>query len=514
MRAARGSRHGVREGGVRGALVWAAAAGTLCLFGMLLVAMAGELHTTETFGGRDYDSIVRESLRGYLSRRRTLSDAISMNKKRQQQNPTTTHTQLGYILPKPQLIRLNALRINDPTLTPEDDSAASSVAVDVEGYNTTRSDGLVGSSVGLPILPKPTLVRFGSVGKPRDGQVENVEHVDGGLAWESTVKAQSGQKDSVKSAEGGTHGMKSRSKGVVADESSSSKASGGVVEEKLPKEHTQQQQQQQQQQQHKQDSSGRGLNEKMQELLERPLDVILNHLLFEMRGSISCGGHLIMDFRDYDQLLAVEPKLLEVIPKTDEIGPVSASSAKNFGTCAVVGNSGALLQAEHGVDIDACDTVIRFNAAPTKGYESRVGTKTTIRIQNVDHLGYRETSKDKILLFTARNEKDVRKYVAHRRRYLTRTQYVFNPEWWCYVWEWVNQRGLKPSTGMAGVVLALRMCTDVHLYGFSHNATQFHYYNTLPTKVTQHDVYQFHPLIEEAAIFHELAALNRLTLHV
>ena len=50
--------------------------------------------------------------------------------------------------------------------------------------------------------------------------------------------------------------------------------------------------------------------------------------------------------------------------------------------CAVVGSSGALLADRYGAEIDAHDVVIRFNDAPTRGYEPIVGGKTTIRVMN------------------------------------------------------------------------------------------------------------------------------------
>lgn len=49
-----------------------------------------------------------------------------------------------------------------------------------------------------------------------------------------------------------------------------------------------------------------------------------------------------------------------------------------LGSCAVVTNSGALLRHEYGAEIDAHDHVIRFNWAPTSGFEKWVGHKTTI----------------------------------------------------------------------------------------------------------------------------------------
>jgi len=50
--------------------------------------------------------------------------------------------------------------------------------------------------------------------------------------------------------------------------------------------------------------------------------------------------------------------------------------------CAVVGNAGHLSLTKYGKEIDAYDVVVRLNQAPTKGYEERVGTKTTMRIMN------------------------------------------------------------------------------------------------------------------------------------
>jgi hypothetical protein len=52
------------------------------------------------------------------------------------------------------------------------------------------------------------------------------------------------------------------------------------------------------------------------------------------------------------------------------------------GNCAVVGNSGVLLNTTFGRDIDAHQVVIRLNAAPTHGYVQHVGLKTTARVMN------------------------------------------------------------------------------------------------------------------------------------
>mmetsp|Transcript_23898 Transcript_23898/g.42524 ORF Transcript_23898/g.42524 Transcript_23898/m.42524 type:complete len:314 (-) Transcript_23898:597-1538(-) len=57
-------------------------------------------------------------------------------------------------------------------------------------------------------------------------------------------------------------------------------------------------------------------------------------------------------------------------------------SSFDFRTCAVVGSSDNLLATQYGMQIDNHTTIIRFNNAPTKGFELHVGSRTDIRITN------------------------------------------------------------------------------------------------------------------------------------
>jgi hypothetical protein len=52
---------------------------------------------------------------------------------------------------------------------------------------------------------------------------------------------------------------------------------------------------------------------------------------------------------------------------------------------AIVGNSPAILDHEHGTLIDGHDVVVRFNRAQVKGYESRIGARTDIHVANSEH---------------------------------------------------------------------------------------------------------------------------------
>lgn len=63
--------------------------------------------------------------------------------------------------------------------------------------------------------------------------------------------------------------------------------------------------------------------------------------------------------------------------KRGKHAPGPALYKGSLGSCAFIGTGEQLLQAEFGPEIDAHDTVIRYNN-PIKGYEKHVGTKTTL----------------------------------------------------------------------------------------------------------------------------------------
>ncbi|XP_065442305.1 CMP-N-acetylneuraminate-beta-galactosamide-alpha-2,3-sialyltransferase 1 isoform X2 [Chrysemys picta bellii] len=79
-------------------------------------------------------------------------------------------------------------------------------------------------------------------------------------------------------------------------------------------------------------------------------------------------------------------ELFEIIPGDGE--QLLERDASRCRRCAVVGNSGNLRQSQYGQDIDAHDFVLRMNRAPTAGFESDVGSKTT------HHLVYPESFRD------------------------------------------------------------------------------------------------------------------------
>ena len=141
---------------------------------------------------------------------------------------------------------------------------------------------------------------------------------------------------------------------------------------------------------------------------------------------------------------------------------------KRYKSCAVVGNSGSLLETQFGFDIDKNEAVIRFNAAVTQGYEQFVGQKTTVRLLNaVDYKGP-EGTEGELRLTTARGS-DVKVWVKkleERPEEMRNRSFVLDPEMLCHAWAWIGNHGEKPSSGLVGVVLALKMCEKVEMYGF------------------------------------------------
>ena len=70
----------------------------------------------------------------------------------------------------------------------------------------------------------------------------------------------------------------------------------------------------------------------------------------------------------------VDAALLRALPSGD------VRTRVPYRSCAVVGSSGAVLSYENGASIDLHAMVLRFNDAPTKGFELYVGGKTTHRV--------------------------------------------------------------------------------------------------------------------------------------
>lgn len=159
--------------------------------------------------------------------------------------------------------------------------------------------------------------------------------------------------------------------------------------------------------------------------------------------------------------------------------------------CAVVGNSGNLLQTEYGAVIDSHSVVFRMNKAMTLGFEKYVGNKTT------HHIIYPESAVDLapgvhlvLLPFKLRDLEWVTSALSTgeiRTTYMRVKELVqadkdkvmvVNPGFFKYTHDrWTEHHGRYPSTGMLAIVLALHLCDEVSAFGYGADSQgNWHHY--------------------------------------
>eukprot|EP00873_Tetraselmis_striata_P037894 jgi/Tetstr1/458158/TSEL_044649.t1 len=167
----------------------------------------------------------------------------------------------------------------------------------------------------------------------------------------------------------------------------------------------------------------------------------------------------------------------------------------SWGTCAIVGNSGAMLFDSLGREIDAHDVVLRFNQAPTAGFERHVGARTMVESLNTpfarrladatssEGLAGNNTRwlwrnpKTILMLFEPSKMREV--YVQLREQLPRSEVLMLGPQFIhsaMRLHEALRARlqrlglgsmcGEKPMSGFYAVALALRVCRHVDLYGF------------------------------------------------
>ncbi|XP_035693998.1 beta-galactoside alpha-2,6-sialyltransferase 2-like isoform X2 [Branchiostoma floridae] len=207
--------------------------------------------------------------------------------------------------------------------------------------------------------------------------------------------------------------------------------------------------------------------------------------------------------------------------------------AGGFRTCAAVMSSGAMLGSRLGKDIDSHDAVLRYNSAPTKRYQSDVGSKTTLRLMNSqvvvkqskyhwftdpryrnvtmvlwDPMSYGGTmaewyKKPDFNLFPA--------YEKRRRASPREHLYIMDPRYLWELWEVLHRNTREkivrnvPSSGFMGIHLLLSLCDTVDVYEYvpSKRETQrCHYYGEEMDIACTYGAY--HPLRAEKELIKKL----------
>ena len=132
-----------------------------------------------------------------------------------------------------------------------------------------------------------------------------------------------------------------------------------------------------------------------------------------------------------------------------------------------------------GAEIDANEIVVRFNNAPTRGYEADVGKKTSFRLTNAIFQGYRENEKEAVLAKWCQDKTS--RVPCGKREELTslieKKAHAVNPRFF----EYANSRyfrklGEHPTSGMVMTLLLLHRCEKVTLYGFNGKGLKSWYY--------------------------------------
>ncbi|KAL2328474.1 hypothetical protein Fmac_021901 [Flemingia macrophylla] len=224
-----------------------------------------------------------------------------------------------------------------------------------------------------------------------------------------------------------------------------------------------------------------------------------------------------LDFRkvlhDWFRRRRFQPGIMSELTRSIKV-PIDShnkvvTSGSKYSSCAVVGNSGILLNRDYGSAIDSHEVVIRLNNARVDHFEAKVGRKTSISFvnSNILHLCARRSGcfchpyGDNVpivmyicqpvhfLDYTVCNAShkapllvtDPRFDVLCARivKYYSLKRFVEVSGKGLEKWGETHDGALfHYSSGMQAVMLALGVCDRVSIYGFGKSASSKHHYHT------------------------------------
>jgi len=190
--------------------------------------------------------------------------------------------------------------------------------------------------------------------------------------------------------------------------------------------------------------------------------------------------------RGWQRVARISKEFLQALPEADEV-----RSRARWQSCAVVGNGGSLLLSAGGAAIDAHEAVIRFNGGITKGFEQYVGTKTTVRLTNTQHMGFHEREEELVLQHITM-ERAMDKLLEVKQKHPKLAIFATDGDFHQYVLDTMGDGAA--SNGFFGMVFAYERCDQVTIYGFHKSwrtgdaglvKTKYHYYDKVEPNESQ-----------------------------
>ncbi|KAK3265187.1 hypothetical protein CYMTET_26109, partial [Cymbomonas tetramitiformis] len=203
---------------------------------------------------------------------------------------------------------------------------------------------------------------------------------------------------------------------------------------------------------------------------------VLNKLRWKLDDELPFPRKKLRNVLAHYSLGKVTKKILDGIPSRDPVRQmVRRRKAKS---CAVVGNAGSVRMYSLGPQIDAHEFVVRLNGGPTAHFAKHVGARTTFRLVNRLHLGFRDTAEEIVLQHVTTPQALDQFITSTVHSKSSSLSYAIDPDFHEYAMTYIDKGVL--SNGFYAVLFASEMCENVTIYGFFREwkgATHYHYYN-------------------------------------